>query len=108
MFTAIYRWRLQPGLEQDFVLNWRRITELGITAGSGGSSLFKDAEGCWVAIARWPSREACQHFFEQLERENDASDMQAATRRAVVETFPPQELEAVIDLWVPISTEQPS
>ena len=99
MFVAVYRWRLRPELEQDFVAHWRRITELGLGAGSGGSSLFKDADGCWVAMARWPSRDTRARFFAQLA--DDAVDpaLGERARQAIVERFPDQELESVLDLW---------
>ena len=101
MFVAIYRWRLQPGLEQDFIANWQRITTLGLAAGSCGSSLFKDADGLWVAIARWPSRDARSHFFEQMEREDAEPEMRKRARLAVIESFPAQELQSVLDCWTP-------
>jgi heme-degrading monooxygenase HmoA len=99
VFVAIYRWRLQTEREQDFIANWQRITRLGLAAGSGGSSLFKDADGLWVAIARWPSRHARSRFFEQMEREDTESEMRERARLAVIESFPAQELESVLDLW---------
>ncbi|MEP6897668.1 MAG: antibiotic biosynthesis monooxygenase [Rhodanobacter sp.] len=104
MFVAIYRWRLHPGLEQDFIVNWQRITTLGRAAGSGGSSLFKDADGCWVAIARWPSQDARDQFFEQLRSEGADPAMQERARSAVAESFPAQELQQVIDDWAPAAS----
>jgi len=101
VFVAIYRWRLQPEREQDFIANWHRITLLGLAAGSGGSSLFKDADGSWVAIARWLSRDARSRFFEQMEGEDGESPMRERARLAVIESFPAQELESVLDCWTP-------
>lgn len=102
MFVAIYRWRLHPGLEQDFIDNWQRITTRGLAAGSGGSSLFKDADGCWVAIARWSSKEARDRFFVHLRNESDDQAMQERANQAVAEAFPVQELQQVIDDWAPM------
>lgn len=99
MFVAIYRWRLHPEREQDFVSNWHRITRLGLAAGSGGSSLFKDAQGNWVAIARWPSRAARERFFEQLEASDAEPEMAERARLAVIERLPAEELESVLDGW---------
>ena len=99
MFVAIYRWRLQAGLEQDFIANWQRITALGLAAGSGGSSLFKGSDGRWVAIARWPSREARASFFAQLGREDAEPAMRERARQAVLESFPEEELESTLDMW---------
>ena len=99
MFVAIYRWRLQAGLEQDFIANWERITALGLAAGSGGSSLFKGSDGRWVAIARWPSREARTSFFAQLTKEGADPAMHERARLAVLESFPEEELESALDMW---------
>lgn len=99
MFVVIYRWRLHPGLEQDFIANWQKITEFGMASGSGGSSLFKDAEGCWVAIARWSSRDARDRAFAGLTGEVLDPAVRERASRAVIERFPDQELESVLDLW---------
>jgi hypothetical protein len=99
VFVAIYRWRLQVGLEQDFIVNWQRITALGLAAGSGGSSLFKGSDGRWVAIARWPSREARARFFAQLTGDDADPAMHERARLAVLESFPDEELESALDMW---------
>lgn len=103
MFVAIYRWRLHGELERDFVDNWQRITQLGLAAGSGGSSLFKDQEGSWVAIARWPSREAREQFFQQMAGDDTQLDRRERAALAIIERFSPQELESVLDCWSPFS-----
>ena len=65
MFTAIYRWRVTPGKEEQFVDGWERVTR-AIRAGCGsyGSRLHRCADGTWLGYARWPdaaTRDACQH-----------------------------------------------
>jgi len=99
MFVAIYRWRLHPEREQDFIVNWQRITRLGCNAGSGGSSLFRNAQGVWVAIARWPSRAARDHFFGQLDAAEAESDLSERARLAVIERLPEEALDCVLDCW---------
>jgi hypothetical protein len=103
MFVAIYRWHLHPERAQDFVTNWQRITLGGLTGGSGGSSLFRNAQGIWVAIARWPSREARDHFFEKLEGHDADPAMSARARLAIVERLPDEELDSVLDCWAAFS-----
>ena len=103
MLVVIYRWRLEPGLEQDFVVNWQRITTRGLAAGSGGSSLFKTKDGTWVAIARWPSREARDRFFGQMDGNDAESGMAERARLAVIERLPVEELDSVLDCWAPFS-----
>lgn len=100
MFVAIYRWRLDPDRERDFIAHWQRITLGGLAGGSGGSSLFRDAQGTWVAIARWPSREARDRFFGALDAIDDPISQRA--RLAVIERLPDEELDCVLDCWAPL------
>lgn len=101
MFVAIYRWRLHPEREQDFVTNWRRITLEGLAGGSGGSSLFRNAQGIWVAIARWPSREAREQFFDKSDGHDANPQLNARARLAIIERLPDEELDSVLDCWAP-------
>lgn len=102
MFVAIYRWRIDPDGERDFVANWHRITRRGLAAGSGGSSLFRDAEGCWVAIARWESRQARDRFLQSLTSDEIDAALSERARAAVLQRFPDQELDSVLDGWAPL------
>ncbi|XXF75409.1 hypothetical protein P2318_20320 [Myxococcaceae bacterium GXIMD 01537] len=97
MFVAVYRWRLKPGMEEQFREGWRRTTVLaGERCGSGGSTLFRAADGTWVAIARWPEREARTRCFEKGSLDPEASELM---RAAVAEAFPTLEMESTDDLW---------
>ena len=99
MFVAIYRWRLRPGREAEFRDGWRRITEAArARCGSGGSALFRDGDGTWVAIARWPSRAAREACFAAGSLDPEASAMM---RGAVAEALPDVDLEGDLDLWAP-------
>jgi len=102
MFVAIYRWRIDPDGEHDFVANWHRITRRGLVGGSGGSSLFRDAEGCWVAIARWESRQARDRFLESLTGDEADAALSERARAAVLHRYPDQELDGVLDCWAPL------
>jgi hypothetical protein len=101
MFVAIYRWRLHSEREHEFVANWQRITLGELAGGSGGSSLFRNAQGIWVAVARWSSREARDEFFGKLDGCDADSDMSARARLAVTERLPDEELESVLDCRAP-------
>jgi hypothetical protein len=101
MFVAVYRWRLKPGMDEQFCRGWRRITDLvRERCGSGGSCLFRAADGTWVAIARWPDRAARTTCFEKGSLDPEAS---ALMREAVAERFEDLELEAVDDRWAPFT-----
>lgn len=105
MFVAVYRWRLQPGREEQFRQGWRRITDLARErCGSGGSCLFRAADGTWVAIARWPDRAARAACFEKGSLDPEAS---ALMNEAIVERLADLELEAVDDAWAPFSESSP-
>ena len=103
-FVAICRWRLKPDVERDFIENWQRITEQARVAGSGGSSLFRDVDGSWVAIARWSSREVRSNFFasyhDRVRDDAQVQLMQAKADAAIETRYPAQELDLVLDLWV--------
>ena len=98
MFVTVYRWRLKPGQEEQFRVGWRRITELARErCGSLGSALFRAQDGSWVAIARWPEREARTRCFERGSLDPEAS---LRMREAILEKFEDLELESSDDLWV--------
>ncbi|HVE97842.1 MAG TPA: hypothetical protein VNA12_01535 [Mycobacteriales bacterium] len=93
MFIAIYRWRLEPGMEDQFVEGWTRVTAaIHETCGSYGSRLHRCHDGTWLAYARWPdaaTRDACEH----LEREG-----QRLMRDAVAEDFDEVLGEVAVDM----------
>lgn len=93
MFAVIYRWRLKPGHEDQFVDGWSRVTRAMHTdCGSHGSRFHRAADGTWVAYARWPdarTRDRCRHT--DVEGEQMMSD-------AVAEQLQSTKLAIVIDL----------
>lgn len=93
MLAVIYRWRLVPGREAQFVEGWERVTRaLHAACGSYDSRLHHAADGSWVAYARWPdseTRERCEHA------EGDGQQMM---REAVAEDFEEITLQVVSDL----------
>jgi heme-degrading monooxygenase HmoA len=93
MFTAIYRWRLKPGKEDQFIEGWTRVTT-AIYAGCGsyGSRLHKCADGTWLAYAQWPdaaTRENCHHPEHEGRR---------LMSEAVAEDLDPISAEVVLDM----------
>ncbi len=104
MFVAVYRMRLKPELEEQYARDWHAATQVAIDHyGSGGSALFKADDGTWVAIARWPDREARQRFFD---RDADPA-VRARQAAAVAEYLPTLELDSVDDMWVPLPGVMP-
>jgi heme-degrading monooxygenase HmoA len=98
MFIVIYRWRLRAGSGEQFARAWRTITDLAIDhCGSGGSCLSQGADGTWIAIARWESREARSRCFA---RGLVSAEVRQRMEEAIVETLPPLELTVIDDRWV--------
>jgi heme-degrading monooxygenase HmoA len=96
-FVAIYRWRIAPEKEQQFCEAWRAMTEaIHAHRGSHGSRLHRDENGCFVAIALWPSREAWEATVPDIP---NADEHRARMRDSIVETFPTETLNVVDDLW---------
>jgi len=98
VFVAIYRWRVKPDREAEFQRGWSAITARYVERfASGGSALFRGADGIWFGIARWQSREARAAAFAIGVNEPAFSAMM---REAVLETLPDFELDCVDDQWV--------
>jgi heme-degrading monooxygenase HmoA len=95
MFVVIYCWRLKPGREDEFIRQWSlgtsRIRE---QCGSGGSALFRSDDGTYVAVARWPDREARDRCVV-----DDNSHLAAMRDCLAEECFEEQRLTTVADLW---------
>ena len=93
MFTAIYRWRLEVGTEDQFVDGWTRVTAaIRATCGSYGSRLHQCDDGTWLAYARWPdaaTRDACEHVEHEGRR---------LMREAVAEEYEDILGEVVVDM----------
>lgn len=58
MFFVIYKWEIKPGMETAFIEAWgERTEEIKNEAGGLGSRLHKSEDNCYIAYAKWPSRE---------------------------------------------------
>lgn len=92
---VLYRFRLKPGREADFVEAWAAVTrKLRDERGGLGSRLHRGPDGVWYAYAQWPSAEARAHAFEQPPVDAEAS---ARMREATLEQLPEIVLEPVAD-----------
>jgi len=100
---VIYRWRLEPSLVEDFCHAWQEMTHL-IRAYRGGlgSRLHRATDGSYLAYAQWPSRAS---WLESGKRGSLNQDVSERMQAAVIERFPDIELEACIDLLVPVQLQ---
>ncbi len=65
-FAMLYRWKIDPAHEDEFREGWRAATiELRDHFGALGSCLSRDAEGNFVAFARWPTEEHRERAFAE-------------------------------------------
>ncbi len=63
-FAVIYRVRLHPGMEAQYVSAWSTLTKrLRAERGGLGSRLHRGPEDIWYAYAQWPSAEARTRAF---------------------------------------------
>jgi heme-degrading monooxygenase HmoA len=96
MFAVLYRWRVKPELEQQFVDSWSEITAKYRDSfeGARGSRLHRGSDGFWYAYAQWKSDEHRQNAFK------NRPDLPARARllEAIEEDFPEIRLEIVSDL----------
>ena len=97
-FAVIYRWRLKPGLEAQFVEAWSRMTELYVAKRGGlGSRLHKGLDGIWYAYAQWASADARSAAFSGEPLDPVA---RVRMREAIAEQFDEIVLEPVADLLI--------
>ncbi len=95
MFAVLYKWRIDPQLEDQFIENWIAVTKyFHEECGSLGSRLHKGSDGAFYGYAQWPNSETRE--VAQLK-----SDIQPAwnlMREAVAESFPETPFEVIADL----------
>ena len=57
MFVVIYRWKIKPGMEEQFRTAWGKATcAIAMRYGALGSRLHRADDGTWLAYAQWPDR----------------------------------------------------
>lgn len=100
MLTVLYKWRLKPQLEQQFVDAWSEITAwYRENAGSFGSRLHRGSDGLWYGYAQWPSDEHRRKAFESIPTHPARERM----KEAVEESFDEVRLEIAADLLKPLN-----
>lgn len=100
-FCALYRWRLHPGTEDDFVRHWSRVTQLlRAERGSLGSRLHRGPDDLWYSYTQWPS---AAFKAEALARPSVDEQAWAQMRACIAESLPELVLEPVADFLAPLS-----
>ncbi|WP_242110368.1 putative quinol monooxygenase [Luteimonas aquatica] len=89
----LYRWKVKPGMEAQFVQAWTRRTDaLRARGGSLGSRLHRGDDGLWYGYAVWPSAQARRDAFAM-----PADEDGRAMDEAVAERLPEIMLSPVAD-----------
>lgn len=96
MFTLIYRWRLKPGMVDEFTAAWAQMTEaIYAQFGSLGSRLHRAEDGTYIAYAQWPDKET----WLQAGRSPSADpEARAVMRRCTEEALPDVTMTVTKDL----------
>ncbi|MDQ3180168.1 MAG: antibiotic biosynthesis monooxygenase [Acidobacteriota bacterium] len=99
MFVVLYRWRIKPNLESQFVKNWSvRTAYLREKYDSLGSRLHRGSDGIWYSYAQWKSAEQREKAFAS--ETNTFSEASQKFQEAIEETFPEIQLVIVSDFII--------
>ncbi len=94
MFIILYRWRIKPELEEQFVKAWSEVTEYYVkNFDSLGSRLHKGDDKIWYAYAQWKSAEQRENTFTNFPKLPARNKM----RESIEESFPEIKLEIFAD-----------
>lgn len=97
MFIALYRWRIKPEREAQFIEAWSEITALyRENFASLGSRLHRGSDGFFYGYAQWTSAEHRARAFENLPKTEAATKM----NEAIEERFPEIRLEMLADYLI--------
>lgn len=97
MFAVIYRWRIKPELEQQFIESWSKITEYLVgNFNSLGSRLHRSNDGLWYAYAQWRTLAERDLAFQNMPEMPAREKM----KEAIEESFPEIRLETISDFLI--------
>jgi hypothetical protein len=97
MFIVLYRWRIKPDKESQFIAAWSEITAFyRENLDSLGSRLHRGSDGLFYAYAQWKAEEDRENAFE------NAPELEAGKkmRDAIEERFPEIRLEMLSDFLI--------
>lgn len=99
MFIVLYRWRVKPHLERQFIESWSEMTDyLRKNYDSLGSRLHRGSDGLFYGYAQWMSAEDRKNAFT-----NDNAEISEAglkMRESIEESFSEIVLESIADYLV--------
>lgn len=97
MYVVLYRWRIKPEKETQFIEGWSEVTDyFRHNWDSLGSRLHRGSDGLFYAYAQWKSEADRENAFENaIELEGSAK-----MSEAIEERFEPIILEKLSDYLV--------
>jgi len=99
MFITLYRWRVKPECERQFVEMWSERTAFyRKNYDSLGSRLHRGSDGIWYGYAQWKSAEQRGQAFES--EKGKASEKSREFQAAIAEALPEITLEIVSDYLI--------
>jgi hypothetical protein len=97
MLVFLYRWRIIPGKEAQFIDAWAEITAYyRENFDSLGSRLHRGDDGVFYAYAQWKSAAQRENAFQNSPK----SEAGALMREAIEESFPEVRLEILSDYLI--------
>ena len=94
MIVYFFRWRVRTDREDDFRSSWAEVTRVLRAKGSGGSALFRAADGTWCGIARWPDAMSRERAMAEVDLTSQRNIMQASSE--LIEVL---HLNEELNLW---------
>ncbi len=99
MFIVLYRWRIKPNLERQFIESWSERTAFWLEKyDSRGSRLHRGGDGIFYSYAQWKSVEQREQAFAAEIGKIPLSRQKF--QEAVEEVFPEIKLEIVADYLI--------
>jgi heme-degrading monooxygenase HmoA len=98
MIAILYRWRIKPEKEQQFIDSWSEVTKFLLdNRGSLGSRLHRGNDGLFHGYAQWKSDEERQNAFRNSA---EISDSINKMRDSIEESFAEIILEPIADFLI--------
>jgi hypothetical protein len=96
-YAVIYRWRIRPEKEEQFIQDWSRVTLFYVKShGALGARLHRGPDDIWYAYAQWPDLETRNRAFAEA----GEPESHAHINDAIIETFPEIVLSPVADFLI--------